>query len=98
MTANRIDHYTRVTADIILQREFGVRPWHQPMQVPNATLPHPVGIDEEGFRPKGTRYPDQRFPKVDSRHQARTARLDDGVERSLSARNTGLVAEKATGL
>ncbi len=30
MTADRIDHYTRITADIVRHLEQGVRPWHQP--------------------------------------------------------------------
>ena len=35
-TATRIDHYTRITSDIVRQLENGVHPWHQPWKVKHA--------------------------------------------------------------
>ena len=35
-TATRIDHYTRITADIVRQLETGVRPWYQPWKMQHA--------------------------------------------------------------
>lgn len=33
-----IDHYTRITADIVRQLEQGVRPWHQPWKLNHAAV------------------------------------------------------------
>jgi antirestriction protein ArdC len=51
MTANRIDHYTRITAGIVRQLEQGVRPWHQPWK-----MKHSAGGISRPLRSNGEAY------------------------------------------
>ncbi|CAN5279782.1 zincin-like metallopeptidase domain-containing protein [soil metagenome] len=50
-TTTKIDHYARITADIVRQLETGVRPWHQPW-----TMKHAAGGISRPLRSTGEPY------------------------------------------
>lgn len=50
-TSSRIDHYSRITADIVRQLEAGVRPWHQPWKIehPAGGISRPLRFNQEPY-------------------------------------------------